>query len=233
MDEDPYPIKFLFFRKYNLLGIPGSRAEQIEALNKVFVTVADIQASESVWMADLVLPEVNYLEGRSFNQREYFSLWPQIAVQLPAPKVSGEAKGFRWILPELAKAFGDWKNAAGYTLQDYFRMNPGVSFDAAAPVLDSLGFDDHLLKKLGADLGMRPLSRAVGAIWPVCRKVSIQSRRRPFPCRSIRSRTRRPTGPRARRSPSTRPYSKTSAPLLCLRGSPRPDNPTAATICSS
>ncbi|RJQ53662.1 MAG: hypothetical protein C4521_07275 [Actinobacteria bacterium] len=171
LSGDPYPIDVLFVRKYNILSQPDPQ-KWIEALNQVFVVCCEIQMSEMAQMADVVLPEVVFLEGRGLGKAEYFSLWPQLMVTGgTVPKlyphtsdatVAGSGpKGWRDILlAAFPKAFGDWVNPeTGYAVRESFRLKPGGTYDGTGTFIydDSRGsskaYDDEMLKKLGTDIG--------------------------------------------------------------------------------
>ncbi len=172
LDEEPYPIDVVLFRKYNLLALPDA-PKYYEALKRVFVVAVELQMSETAQMADVVLPETFWLEGRGWDKATYFALWPQIMVtEGKMPKlhpntddstVAGAGqKGWRDILmTAFPKAFGEWVNPdTGHTVKDFFRMNVGGgTFDpSGTPIYEdprgaSKAYDDEVLKQLGTDLG--------------------------------------------------------------------------------
>lgn len=180
LSGEPYPIDVVLFRKYNVLGMPDPQ-KWYEALKRVFVVAVEIQMSETAQMADVVLPELFWLEGRGWDKAEYFSLWPQIMVtDGKVPKrwnhtsdstVAGSGpKGWRDILlTTFPKRWRDnyptWVHPeTGYHPAELFRYNPGGSYDPAKNFIwaETLGgssaygaskcYDQAVLKKLGVDL---------------------------------------------------------------------------------
>lgn len=169
LDGTPYPIDVVLFRKYNVLGLPNPN-KWVEALKRVFVIAIEIQMSETAQMADVVLPELFWFEGRGMTKAEYFALWPQMMVSGgTVPKLhphSSDAtvagagqKGWRdLLLAAFPKAFADnypgWVHPeTGYAPQDLFRLNPGGTYDNTKPFIysDSRGsskaYDDEIIKQ--------------------------------------------------------------------------------------
>lgn len=171
LDGEPYPIDVVLFRKYNVLSLPNP-PKWVEALKRVFVIAVEIQMSETAQMADVVLPELFWFEGRGFDKAEYFALWPQIMVTGgTVPKLHAHTsdatvagagqKGWRDILLQaFPKAFADnypaWVHPeTGYHPADLFRYAPGGSYDGANPYVwatglggASLVYDDQILKDM-------------------------------------------------------------------------------------
>lgn len=169
LDADPYPIDVVVYRKYNILSMPNPE-RVIEALRRVFVVAVEIQASETMQMADVVLPETWWFEGRGFDKAEYFALWQQFMVtEGKVPKrftgtsndatVAGSLpKGWRDILLNtFPKAFGDWVNPdTGYAPRELFRHKPGGTYDGTGLFMwdsslggASLAYDNAVLKDFG------------------------------------------------------------------------------------
>lgn len=180
LSGEPYPIDVVLFRKYNVLGLPDPQ-KWYEALKRVFVVCVEIQMSETTQMADVVLPELFWLEGRGFDRAEYFSLWPQIMVTEGAvPKrfvhtndstVAGSGpKGWRDILlttfpKRWLDTYPSWVHPeTGYHPAELFRYNPGGSYDNTKNYIwaEKLGgssaygaskcYDHAVLKQLGVAL---------------------------------------------------------------------------------
>jgi thiosulfate reductase/polysulfide reductase chain A len=136
LEGKPYPIKAAIVRKHNILAFPDA-PKMVEALKKLeFMVALDIHPSEMIQMADIVLPDHHYLEGSAIVGRQYFGLYPQMAIQQPVVKPLYDTKGFRAIIPDIAKAMG---------LGDYFKdFSPG-SYDDAC--LKANGYSMEELKK--------------------------------------------------------------------------------------
>lgn len=102
----PYELKAALVRKHNLLAFPDPE-RALEAFKKLeFLAVIDVLPFELIQLADVILPEHNYLEATSVVPREYFALYPQVAIQQPVIKPVYDTKGFGAIIPELAKKMG-------------------------------------------------------------------------------------------------------------------------------
>ena len=131
LEGKPYPIKAALVRKHNVFAFPDAPS-MVEALKKLeFMVVLDIHPSEMVQLADIVLPDHHYLEGSAIVSRVYFGLYPQVAIQQPVVKPLYETKGYRAIIPDIAKAMG---------LADYFKD------------VSSNGYDDACMKAIGSSL---------------------------------------------------------------------------------
>lgn len=129
LEGKPYPLKAAIVRKHNTMAFPN-QVEFVKAMKSLdFIVVMDIIDSEFAQMADVVLPEPHFLEGRGMSNRNYFAMYPQIAVRVPAHDALYDTKGFRAIIPGLAKAMGLGNYFEGY---------------------DSKVEDDEILKSLGS-----------------------------------------------------------------------------------
>jgi thiosulfate reductase/polysulfide reductase chain A len=136
LEGKPYPIKAAIVRKHNIFAFPNAPS-MVEALKKLeFMVVLDIHPSEMIQMADIVLPDHHYLEGSAVLGRQYFGLYPQIAIQQPVIKPLYETKGFRNIMVDLGNAMG---------LGEYFKgVTPGGHDEAC---LKANGYSMEELKK--------------------------------------------------------------------------------------
>ncbi len=136
LEGKPYPIKAAIVRKHNIMAFPDA-PKMVEALKKIeFIVAMDIHPSEMIQMADIVLPDHHYLEGSAIVGRQYFGLYPQIAIQQPVIKPLYDTKGFRNIMIDIGKAMG---------LGDYFKdVSPGGHDEAC---LKANGYSIEELKK--------------------------------------------------------------------------------------
>jgi thiosulfate reductase/polysulfide reductase chain A len=136
LEGNPYPIKAAIIRKHNILAFPDA-PKMVEVLKKIeFIVAMDIHPSEMIQMADIVLPDHHYLEGSAIVGRQYFGLYPQIAIQQPVVKPLYETKGFRAIIPDIGKAMG---------LGEYFKDVSSGKYDDAC--LKANGYSMEELKK--------------------------------------------------------------------------------------
>jgi thiosulfate reductase/polysulfide reductase chain A len=142
LEGKPYPIKAAIVRKHNIFAFPDA-PKMVEALKKLeFMVALDIHPSEMIQMADIVLPDHHYFEGSAIVYREYFGLYPQVAIQQPVVKPLYDTRGFRNIMIELGNAMG---------LGDYFKgVSPG-------------GYDDAAMKTLGSSLD--ELKKSPNGLW--------------------------------------------------------------------
>ena len=142
LEGKPYPIKAAIIRKHNIFAFPNA-PNMVKALKKLeFMVALDIHPSEMIQMADIVLPDHHYLEGSAISYREYFGLYPQVAIQQPVVKPLYDTRGFRNIMVELGNAMG---------LSDYFKeVSPG-------------GYDDACMKTLGSSLD--ELKKSPNGLW--------------------------------------------------------------------
>ena len=78
----PYPVKVCIAKQYNVLSFPNPDSI-IEALKKLdLLVVVDILPNELCQLADIVLPDMHFLEKRGNIQiRKYHALWPQIMLR--------------------------------------------------------------------------------------------------------------------------------------------------------
>jgi len=116
LSEDPYPVKVGIMRKYNLF-VANNPDTLIEAIKKMdfFVTV-DIMPSEACQMADIVLPDMYFLEGGGYTNRARNALWPMLLLKEGVGAL-WDNKGWSAIVNGILDAMGksefkvDW---AGY-----------------------------------------------------------------------------------------------------------------------
>ncbi|MBN2372645.1 molybdopterin-dependent oxidoreductase [bacterium] len=109
----PYPAKAAFIWKYNILSFPEPQL-LVKALPKLdFMAVCEVLPSEMTQLADVVLPESMYLENGGLNAREYFAMWPQIALREPIQPVF-DTKGLGDIVQGIIKAMGKGDYLGGF-----------------------------------------------------------------------------------------------------------------------
>jgi len=78
---DPYPVKVALVNQYNLLSFPNPDLV-MEAMKKLdFIAVVDILPSEMAQLADILLPDIHFLESTGSEVRSYQSLWPMVELR--------------------------------------------------------------------------------------------------------------------------------------------------------
>jgi len=95
---------------YNPAYVNGGCNETAEILKDeklipFFVSV-DIAMSESTYLADLVLPDVSYLERWSWDDMVSYEMVPEFYLRQPAVKPRGECRQFQDVAIEIAKRLG-------------------------------------------------------------------------------------------------------------------------------
>ncbi len=118
----PYPVTVGIAHSYNVLSFPNPKTI-IEALTRLeFFVAVDILPSEICQIADIVLPDLFFLEENALEAREYHSLWEQVLIRDGKPLYDN--KGFGEIVNELLKSMGlgdyviDWKAKRQKTLEE-------------------------------------------------------------------------------------------------------------------
>jgi len=137
LSEDPYPVKVGIMRKYNLLAFPNPDTI-VEAIKKLdFFVAVDIIPSESCQMADIVLPDMYFLESGGYTDRVRNALWPMLLLR-EGTGALWDNKGWSAIVNGILDAMGksefkvDWAGhrnacleAAGTSIAD-MKANNGI-----------------------------------------------------------------------------------------------------------
>ncbi|UCH82172.1 MAG: molybdopterin-dependent oxidoreductase [Nitrospiraceae bacterium] len=111
IEEMPYPIKGWIVAGTNVLKSVPAPARTLEAMKKLDLFVAiDILPTDSVMMADVILPECTYLE-RHDNLKVHKGRSLTVNIRQPVVTPLHESKEGWWIAKELASRLG---------LNDYF-----------------------------------------------------------------------------------------------------------------
>ena len=135
LDEEPYPVKMLFFISSNPVLTRANAQEVYRALEKVeFMAVADFFITPTAELADIVLPAATWLEMDYVGD-----FWKRHGYLLPRRKVVqvGECRSDHEMLNDLAHRVGqgehwwddfeqglDWiLEPAGLTWQDFKNMD--------------------------------------------------------------------------------------------------------------
>lgn len=95
---------------YNPAYVNGGCQENIDILKDeklvpFFVSV-DIAMSESSYLADLILPDVSYLERWSWDDMVSYDMIPEFYLRQPVVKPRGECRQFQDVVIEIAKRLG-------------------------------------------------------------------------------------------------------------------------------
>ena len=95
---------------YNPVYVNGECAENIEILKDEslipYIVSVDPFMSESTSLADLILPDVTYLERWSWDDMASYALIPEFYIRQPAVKPLGETRQFQDVVCDLAKRLG-------------------------------------------------------------------------------------------------------------------------------
>ncbi|RLI25815.1 MAG: hypothetical protein DRO52_03485 [Candidatus Hecatellales archaeon] len=126
--KKPYEVKAAIIYKYNLLAFPNPK-RLVEALKQLeFIVTIDVLPSESVQLADIVLPDCTYLEREGFSVRIYNGWYPQVSVFQPVIKTMYDCRSADWIFCELGKRLAP----------DYFKKPDGAFFTPSEYVREAL-----------------------------------------------------------------------------------------------
>ena len=171
LDEEPYPVKALFFISSNPLMTRGNAREVYRALEEVeFMVVSDFFMTPTAEMADIVLPSATWLEMDYIGD-----FWKRHGYILPRRKVIqvGECRSDHEMLNDLAHRVGQgehwWNNfeealdwilePMGITWQDFRKRDyirgdllyqkhetrgfstPTRKFEIYSTTLEGMGYD--------------------------------------------------------------------------------------------
>lgn len=119
--RNPGLIKMSFWLDYTALAFPNP-PEMEEALRSIeFNVVYDYLPTDTVSMADIVLPGTMYLEESGIVARDYNAKYPQTIARQAVSKPIFEAKGKAYVALELGKRL----------VPDYFKKPDGTFFTTA------------------------------------------------------------------------------------------------------
>ncbi len=95
---------------YNPVYASGNCAENIEVLKDEtlvpYHVAVDVFMSETTTLADLILPDVTYLERWSWDDMVSFAMIPEFYLRQPVVKPLGESRQFQDVVCELANKLG-------------------------------------------------------------------------------------------------------------------------------
>ncbi|HEB30778.1 MAG TPA: DMSO reductase, partial [Spirochaetes bacterium] len=95
---------------YNPVYVNGECQENIDILSDEnlvpFVVSADVSMSESTALADLILPDVTYLERMSWDDMVSYEMIPEFYIRQPVVKPLGETRQFQDVCIDIAKRLG-------------------------------------------------------------------------------------------------------------------------------
>jgi thiosulfate reductase/polysulfide reductase chain A len=145
LSGEPYKVRVGLAKAYNVLSFPNpdTIAEALKTLD--FFVVVDIYPNEMCQLADIVLPDVHFLEKSGIETREYHCMWPQIMLRQGVGAL-WEEKGWGSIVNGILEAMGkpefkvDWTKLDEARLQDagttmeYLKNNNGIWEDRKDPV---------------------------------------------------------------------------------------------------
>ena len=145
LSGEPYKVRVGLAKAYNVLSFPNPDTI-VEALKTLdFFVVVDLLPNELCQLADIVLPDVHFLEKSGVETRGYHAMWPQILLR-QGVGVLWEEKGWGSIVNGIVEAMGrpefkvDWTALEEARLQDagtsmeYLKNNNGIWEDRKDPV---------------------------------------------------------------------------------------------------
>ncbi len=137
LNKYPGMIKFSFWNAYTILAFPEP-LRMAEALKTVdFTVVMDFLPTDTVTLADIVLPSAMYLEGNDVVARDYIAKYPQTVVRQAVSAPIFEAKSIAWVALELGKRLcpeyfktpdGSWINLSTLLDEKVKRAGLGENF---------------------------------------------------------------------------------------------------------
>ena len=137
LSKYPGMIKFAFWNAYTILGFPNPKRME-EAMSKVdFSVVMDFLPTDTVSMADIVLPSAMYLETADIVARDYHAKYPQTIARAAVAAPIFEARTIGYVAIELGKrlcpeyfklADGSWINPNTLLDEKTKRAGLGATF---------------------------------------------------------------------------------------------------------
>ncbi|GIU79832.1 MAG: formate dehydrogenase [Bryobacteraceae bacterium] len=125
LNKYPGMIKFAFWNAYTILAFPNPKTME-EAMKTVdFTVVMDFIPTDTVSMADIVLPSTMYLEVNDAVARDYNAKYPQTVARAAISPPPFETRSIGWVAIELGKRL----------CPDYFKT-PDGSWISPATLLD-------------------------------------------------------------------------------------------------
>lgn len=103
--QEPYPVKAAVVWKDNTLAFPNPRRLEEALATLDFIAVSDIYPSEIVQLADVVLPETTFFEGKGLNPRTYHAMYPQVALRQALPTLH-DCKSFGSVSVSMLRKMG-------------------------------------------------------------------------------------------------------------------------------
>lgn len=121
LNRNPGLIKMSFWQDYTMLAFPNP-LEMEEALKRIeFTVVYDFLPTDTVSMADIVLPGTMYFEESAILPRDYNAKWRQTIGRQPIASPQFETRSKAYVALELGKRLAP----------DYFKKPDGTFFTAA------------------------------------------------------------------------------------------------------
>lgn len=137
LNKYPGMIKFAFWNAYTILGFPNPKTME-EAMKTVdFTVVMDFIPTDTVTMADIVLPSTMYLEVNDAVARDYNAKYPQTVARAAISPPAFETRSIGWVAIELGKRLcpsyfvtpdGSWINPSTLLDEKVKRAGLGQNF---------------------------------------------------------------------------------------------------------
>jgi len=137
LNKFPGMIKFAFWNGYTILGFPNPKQMEQAMAGVEFSVVMDFIPTDTVSMADIVLPSSMYLETSDVVVRDYNAKYPQSIARSAVAAPIFETKSAGYVAIELGKrlcpdyfklADGSWINPSTLLDEKVKRAGLGSSF---------------------------------------------------------------------------------------------------------
>jgi len=138
LKEEPYPVKAAVVCRENVVvGYPNT-SKMVDAFKKLdFVVNISVWPDETVWLADIVLPSLTYLERSQIVPRTKYPVYPQISCRQPVVDTLWNTKEEEEMFHEIAKRMG---------IEDYLSPH---GIETLNKKLEPLEIDFEYLKSKG------------------------------------------------------------------------------------
>jgi thiosulfate reductase / polysulfide reductase chain A len=138
VNKYPGQIKMAFWNAYTILAFPNPQKMEQAMKSVEFVVAMDFIPTDTVSMADIVLPSAMYLEGNDIVSRDYQAKFPQVVPRAAVAAPIFETKSAGYVAIELGKrlcpdyfktADGSWINPNTLLDEKVKRAGLGENFN--------------------------------------------------------------------------------------------------------
>lgn len=133
----PGKVKMAFWNAYTILAFPNPKRMEQAMKSLEFVVAMDFLPTDTVSLADIVLPSAMYLEFNDIVSRDYNAKYPTATPRVAVAAPIFETKSMGWVAIELGKrlapdyfklADGSWINPATLLDEKVKRAGLGENF---------------------------------------------------------------------------------------------------------